>query len=526
MITGMSPSRFGLLFIFVLIGCSNQAPQPQSPSSFDSISIRALENPQNLDPAYATRTLDGHLTCLIHSGLVRCASNGGVTGEIADSWEPLQDGGYGVRFLIHPGLRFPSGRPVSSEDVIFSYSRLCRKDTGSPHAWVFEDVLGYREVREGSTENLSGIRACGNNCVEIELKEPSATLLARLTMPAARIVDRRVVAELGDTYGRSPQALGAWEIEERVDDSHLTLRPNRDCPWRNRYLSHLKFVISPQDFSATALFETGGLDVLHPLPLTQASKWKASGFWKNQILRIQELNVYYLGFGCHRPPLDRIEVRRALASVIHPHPFREVLFGDRATDSNGPIPPGILGYQTGMEGVPARKNPPEAAGDLQGLDLELWYIESDTSISHAMEAIQADLTKAGVHCRLCKTDAATYSSWRREGKFDLFFANWWADYPDPDNFLSPLFLSGSSSNMTRFSDPETDSLIVEAGKENRGDVRERLYQQAVHRIRELAPVVFLWHRNTEILHQPWVQGLEPAPLFHGTLYLNLRVEKR
>ncbi len=520
---GWIKEAFSVVIFLFLNGCSNQAPDPLPPTSRDTITIRALENPANLDPAYATRALDGHLVCLIHAGLVRCASDGSVVGELAEHWETLQDGRHGFRFHLHPGLRFPTGRLLTSADVVFSYSRLCCKKTGSPHTWVFQDVPGFREVQAGSAESLAGIRACGEDCVEIELGEPSATLLARLTMPSTRIVDHETVSKEGEGYGRSPKALGAWEIEERMDDSHITLRPNRDYPWRNRYLAHLKFIVSYQDFSSAALFETGRLHILQPLPLTQADKWKKMEFWSKQILRIEELNIFYLGFGCHRPPLDRPEVRRALASVIHPDPFREALFADRATTSNGPIPHGLLGYEEKKK----EDHPLEvSAKDLErikGLDLELWYIESYSAITLAMEAIQADLTKAGVCCRLRKTDAATYSSWRREGRFDLFFANWWADYPDPDNFLSPLFLSDSSSNMTRFSDPETDRLILEAGKEIDPGIRKRLYQQAVSRIRELAPVVFLWHRNTEILKQPWVDGFEPAPLFHGNLFLNLRV---
>jgi len=520
----MVPTGYYICFFLLLAGCSTQAPAPLPPTSNNTISIRALENPSNLDPAYATRALDGHLVCLIHAGLVRCASNGSVIGELAGHWEALENDRNGLRFYLHPGLYFPTGRPFTSEDVVFSFSRLCRKETGSPHAWVFQDVLGYREVHGGTAENLFGVRTCGDDCVEIELVEPSATLLARLTMPAARIVDRETVVTSGKGYGRSPKALGAWEIEERVDDSHITLRPNRNYPWRNRYLEHLKFIISGQDFSATALFETGRLHILQPLPLTQAGKWKRSEFWVKQILRIQELNIFYLGFNCHRPPFDRVEIRRALASVIHPDAFREALFADHATASYGPIPKGMLGYEEKMEDRSSKVSS-EDLEQIKGLDLELWYVESYSAITLAMEAIQADLAKAGVHCHLLKTDAATYSSWRREGKFDLFFGNWWADYPDPDNFLSPLFLSDSSSNMTRLSDRETDRLILEAGKANNAGVREQLYKQAVQRIRELAPVVFLWHRNTEILKQPWVKGFEPAPLFHGTLFLDLQVNE-
>ncbi|NUN96774.1 MAG: ABC transporter substrate-binding protein, partial [Candidatus Omnitrophica bacterium] len=244
-----------------------------------------------------------------------------------------------------------------------------------------------------------------------------------------------------------------------------------------------------------------------------------------------EMNLYYIGFGCHRPPLDRLEVRRTIARSIQPDRFRKALYGEVAELAEGPVPPGLLGAQA--SGSSNGGNSDE--NSREGLDtvhesahmtirpIELWYVESDSTTSLAMEAVQADLEAAGIECRLRKTDPTTYGSRRREGRFDLFYANWWADYPDADNFLSPLFLSGSSSNHTRFSDPETDRLILAARREWDPDRRAKLEREVLDRIQSLAPAVFLWHRGSEALTQPWVEGYRPPALFHGTLFLDLRV---
>lgn len=507
----------------LLGGCHSQPPLPSPPPEDGIIRIRTLENPTTLDPAFATRALDGHLACLVHAGLVRCSSQGQIIPELLSAWESLE-GGKRYRFRLLENLRFPSGSEVTSEDVVFSFSRLCAKKTTSPHAWLFEDVQGYREVLEGESERLAGIRVIDSHQFEVELAAPSATLPARLTMPAARIVDSRAVLKEGNHYGRKPSALGAWEVLEWVDDSHVSLQPNPLYPAHNRHLKGIRFTLAPQDFSACALFETGGLHILQPLPLTQAARWKAFPIWRDRIMRVRELNVYYLGFGCHRYPLDQIKVRQALVRYIHPEAFRKALFGNRTEPAHGPIPPGLPGHLL-SEPVELPPLDPSALDILRQKELELWFIESEASISLAMEAIQANLTAAGIRCRLRKTDAATYAAWRREGKFDLFFANWWADYPDPDNFLAPLFKTGSTSNMTRYTDPETDRLIQQVAIETDPQKRESDAQEASRRIIDAAPAVFLWHRNTEIISQPWVQGLDPSPLFHATLFLDLRIGK-
>jgi ABC-type transport system substrate-binding protein len=501
-----------------LAGCPPPSSSPTASHDRNSITLRALENPTTLDPAYATRTFEGHLACLLHAGLVRCGEDGSICLELAESWD-VQSGSSTFRFNLREGLRFPSGRPFTAEDVVMSFSRICLPETASPHAAIFSDVLGYQEIRSGTASTLQGVQAIGPQTVEVRLESPSVTLLPRLTMPAARVVDQGEVDREALPYGRRPKGLGAWEMVEWVDDSHLILRPNPLYPDRNQHLAELRFQIAPQDFTAASLFETGRLDVLHPLPFSQRERWLNHPQWQERILQAEEMNVYYLGFGCHRPPLDRPEVRRAIRSALHPDRFMKALYGNLALPANGPIPPGLTGYRNSKE------LSTESSTDLSGLSLELWFVESDSTTSLAMEAIQADLAASGIRCRLRKTDPATYGRWRREGRFDLFFANWWADYPDPDNFISPLFLTGSASNFTRFADPETDTLIHLGERESTPLRREEIYHRIQDRLDRLTPAVFLWHRRTEILTQPWVEGYRPAALFHGTLLLNLQRDR-
>ena len=511
----------------LLMGCGDVKPElpPIVPPS--QVVFRATENPPSLDPARAARTFDGHLVCLIHGGLLRSAPDGSVQTELAEKWE-VDRHGRRIRFFLKKGLRFPSGRMLSPEDVRYSFSRVCRPEMASPLSWVFEDVVGYAEVRSGEEDFLAGIHIVDATTVEIEVEEPSATLAARLTMPVTRIVDRTETEKQDTSYGRSPRGLGAWELLEWVDDSHITLRPNPLYPGRNRNLSSLRFNIVPQDFTASALFETGGLHVLDPLPVGQAARWRKSSFWRSRIETVPQYNLYYLGFGCHRPPFDRVEIRSAIRSAIGVQEIGTALYQNRVVFAGGPVPPGLIGHKedrdTESRDETKTLETDRMMGELKGLEVDLWFIDSDSTVSLAMEAVQADLAKTGLKCRLRRTDPTTYHSWRREGRFDLFFANWWADYPDPDNFLFPLFHSGSASNSVHLSDPEVDRLIQLARQQPEPEKRRDLYHRVISRLNRLAPAVFLWHRNSEVLIHPEVKGYTPPRLFQGTLYLNLRVE--
>ena len=504
-----------------MTGCSSEPlslPPPDSPV----ITLRGWDNPPSLDPAKVSGTFDGHLACLLHAGLVRSDPDGGILPELAQEWEVSEDG-TSVRFLLKEGLQFPSGKGFTAEDVLYSYKRVCRPETASPNAWVFENLLGYEEFRSDSTNSLPGIEVKSSTTIVFHLSRPDATFLARLTMPAARIVDRSKVEELGSSYGRHPVGLGAWRLVDWEDDSHLLLEPNPLYPGRNTDLEGLRFQLVPKDFTAGALFETGGLHVLDPLPLSQSPKWEDSALWSPLIRTSKQYNLYYIGFGCHRPPLDNPEVRKAIRRCIHVDRIRKVLFQDRAVPAYGPIPPGLLGN---LPSPPSWLNEDQdEAGLPEGLELELWFREGDSTLSLAMEAVQADLQSVGVSCRLRKVDRTTYIAWRREGKFDLFLGDWWADYPDPDNFMTPLFGSDSASKMTGFASPSVDRLLKKAAETVPPNERETLYHQASKEIYQGAPMIFLWHRHNKVITQPWVHGYQSPPLFQGTLHLDLRLEE-
>lgn len=526
---GLSKRKFrtGSLFIFTFsflfsLGCGRE-PQPAPIPADRIVVIRGRENPPTLDPAYAARTFDGHLCCLVHGGLVRANERGEVIPELAESWS-IEEEGRLYRFRIRKGLTFPSGRPLDASAAAGSWNRICSPETASPVAWVFEDVTGWREAVAGEVKGVAGFVPKGSHELEVHLTAPSSSFLARLTMPAARLVDLAEVEAKGAGYGRNPVALGAWQLSDWEDDSHLLFRPNPNYPEANRKIAGIRFDLITKDFSASARFEAGSLHILNPLPSSQAAYWKRFRQWENRIHPAQQLNLYYIGFGCHRPPFDDPGMRKALRKAMGIDEVRAVIHGSKAEPVYGPIPPGLIGSS------PARSRE-KALNDqerdlLSGLEMEMWFPDIDPTAALVMEGIQANLARWGVKVRLRRLDRTAYTAWRRQGRFEAFLGNWWADFPDPDNFITPLFRSDSDSNTTRFSDAEVDRLADEARREVNVDRRAELYGALADRLWEEAPMVFLWRLNEEVLTQPWVEGFTPPTLFQGTLYLDLSIAEQ
>ena len=59
------------------------------------------------------------------------------------------------------------------------------------------------------------------------------------------------------------------------------------------------------------------------------------------------------------------------------------------------------------------------------------------------------------------TDWSAFSKLVDDGKLPIFLWAWYADVPDPDNFLTKLFHSKSSRNFFGYANPAVDDLLVE-----------------------------------------------------------------
>lgn len=106
----------------------------------------------------------------------------------------------------------------------------------------------------------------------------------------------------------------------------------------------------------------------------------------------------------------------------------------------------------------------------------------------------------------------------RKGEADLFLTDWYADYPDPENFTFPLFHSrnaGTGGNYAFLSDPAIDSLTVALRTTVDEAAKERLAREADARIHALAPWIFLWHPVDVWALNSRTSGWEIPVIFNG-----------
>src|SRR5206468_4378309 len=137
--------------------------------------------------------------------------------------------------------------------------------------------------------------------------------------------------------------------------------------------------------------------------------------------------------------------------------------------ARGAIPPALGGGDTtraryAYDTVAARGQLAQA-GYPNGVAVQLWRSGSNVELGRVAQAIQAQLAAVGIRVEVVARDASSMREAARRGQTDMALLDWWADYPDGDNFLYPLFHSasfGPGGNVSFYSDPVTDSLILTA----------------------------------------------------------------
>jgi peptide/nickel transport system substrate-binding protein/oligopeptide transport system substrate-binding protein len=137
------------------------------------------------------------------------------------------------------------------------------------------------------------------------------------------------------------------------------------------------------------------------------------------------------------------------------------------------------------------------------------------------QSIQRYLVVLGVQVDLQEFDDwPTFRQALEQGDVQLFRYTWYADYPDPDNFLYPLFHSAGQRNYYRYDNPAVDKLLDNARRESDDLRRVDLYRQAEQLILNDAPAMMLLHFTYESVFQPYVEGVVVSAL--GDPYISLR----
>ncbi len=493
-----------LLTFSLLATCSKTEPEP------DTLYYRLNADAATLDPAFITDVNNATIAAKIYQGLVSLDDTLKIVPDLAERWEVLE-GGKIYRFYIDSKKTFCNGKTVTAQDVKYSYDRLLDIKTGSPNRWVFERV--------------DSIRAINNHTLEIRLKMPFPPFLAMLTMPAAYVVPQEEVQKWGKGFAFRPCSTGRYALDRWLPSREIRLKARGDIGNQSGQPKAIVYRIIPEDLTAISEFELGNLDVIG-IPGSAYMKFKRDPKWRDMIVESPSLNTYYIGMNTERPPFNNKALRRAVALAIDRAKILETFMDKRGRLANG-IVPDLLRKWTINETI--KYNPAESKKIVDEMGIKglrvLMLITADQEVLDLAEIIQHYLKKVGIEVVLRPMEWSAFKEAINKGEADMFWLSWWADYPEAENFLYPLFHSsnkGYGGNRTRYSNQRVDELLDKARISRDATQAVYLYRQIEQIVLDDLPLIPFWHRTDYVLRQPWIEGLRSYPIYSMDKGLGLR----
>ncbi len=483
-------------------------------------------DPQTLDPARISDIYSRSVSQQLFDGLVQFDQTLTVVPALAEFWRASRDG-LSWTFNLRKGVRFHHGREVTADDVVFSFTRILDPKTRSGAADLFANIKGAREFREGRARTVSGLVALDRYSVQITLEEALAPFVAVLAVGHAKIVPRDVVERLGDAFGTQPVGTGPFRFERWERGKEIVLVANHDYFGGAPRLSRLVYrIFLGEQFDA--MYTEFGKGNLEDTPVPPREQRVSSADARFIYVKRPMISVRFYGFNTRLKPLDDRRVRQALLYAVNREAIIDETFLGRFTPARGILPPGTQGFNPRLRGYaydPQRARALLAeAGYPAGRGLPpiaIWSSVKHDGIIREYEQIRRALDAVGIKTEIhYLTDWPAFSRALDEGTLPVFVYAWYADVPDPDNFLFKLFHSKSPRNFFRYANPGVDDLLVAARNAPEIQRRVELYQRAEQLVLDDAPLMPMMHHTYERLFQPYVRSVEVNGL--GDPYIPFR----
>jgi len=307
---------------------------------------------------------DANVVRQLFAGLTRLSTdNSEILPDLAVEWKASGDRRIYTFYLRQEAVWVDrTGQaisPITADDVVWTFRRLCDPATGAESAPLFYIIEGCAEAHTATgTPDLEGIevRAVDDFTVEFGLVEPAAYFPALLTAVAARPLPRVLIESAGDAWAQpehvwtsGPYLLQKWDDEGLV----LAQNPLFFAP-EGITISEVRFHVLPED-EALRRYDRNQLDMVLLSPPTTARL-------RYEQARQQELRAFpdpcstYAGFVTVKPPLDFRLVRLALSEAVDRERLVSEVLGGNALPARHLTPPGTFGApaadQIGVEWNP------------------------------------------------------------------------------------------------------------------------------------------------------------------------------
>jgi peptide/nickel transport system substrate-binding protein len=401
----------------------------------------------------------------------------GIIPWLATRWEVSADG-RDYTFTLARDVRWHDGQPLTAEDVAFSIDYYARH----PYRWM-------------STAMVEGATVLDPDRVRVRLEKPYAPFLedAAGVVP---IIPKHVWSGVSDptTYDAPDATVGSGPfklVEYRSAEGAYRLVANPTYFRGKVIVNEVQQLDSPPETRIQAI-QQGQLELVYSSDASVADLFKDHP--RLRVLETPPLSIVRLAVNTERPPLDRREVRQAVAYALDRASIAQaVTRGAPIVGSAGVVPPETPWFNPRVRTYPF--DPDRARALLQGRSYTLELLADPSS--REPELLEPMLQAVGINLVVKRVDGKTRTQLLREKNFLLGLVQHIGVGGDPD-FLRRWYAGEEANDFAQgsvFHHPEYERLAREQATTLDPAKRKELVFRMQEILAEELPTIVLYHRR-------------------------------
>ena len=425
-----------------------------------------------------------------------------VVPGLAKDMPEISPDGKTYTLTLRPNMKYSDGTPIKASDFTYAIKRLFKANSGG--SVFYEGIVGTKEFADGKADTISGIVADdASGAVTITLDKPNGTFTNVLGLTFAAPVPPTTPLDKEATNAPPPSS-GPFMISKVDAPNSLVMERNpqfktvKDAGATEVPDAQVDKIIVTQNKNNSAQVtgvEQNTIDYMQSPPdADRLTEVKAK--FSDRFRLENSINTYYFWMNNKTAPFNDVRVRQAINYAIDPEALNRV-FGGRLHSTQQILPPGMPGYdEFKMFPGPDMNKAKQLLAEANPADKDITVWTDDEPDRKRIGEYYHDLlNELGFNAQLKVISGDVYFTTignTSTPDLDTGFADWFQDFPHPDDFFRPLLngeniLPTNNNNFSQVSiaanDAKMDELrtgqLTEEARKQYAELDKSYMEQAV-----------------------------------------------
>ncbi|MFC4184270.1 peptide ABC transporter substrate-binding protein [Saccharococcus thermophilus] len=487
--------------------------------------INIKTEPFSLNPGLANDSVSGNVLYQTFEGLTRI-KDGKPQLAMAESYQVSKD--LKTYTFKLRDAKWSNGDPVTAKDFEYAWKWALDPKNQSQYAYQLYYIKNGQAFNEGKAKAEDvGVKAIDDKTLQVTLENPTPYFLQLTAFYTYFPVNSKIAAKNPKWYtnaGPDYTSNGPFKMVTWDHNNKIVLEKNENY-WdaKSVKLTKIEMVMVNDTNTELSMFNNGELDwagmPTGQLPPDSLSQLKAEGK-----LHVQPIaGVYWYKFNTEKPPLNNVNIRKALAYAINRKAIVENIAKGEQIPAMAAVPPTMFpenkkGYFKDNDVEKAKEYLKKGLQEL-GLkdvkDLPPITLSYNTDDLHAKiaQAIQ-DMWKKnlGIEVKLDNSEWAVYIDKLHSGDYQIGRMGWLGDFNDPINFLELFRDKKGGNNDTNWENPKYKQLLIDSQKETDPEKRKEMLKQAEAILMDEMPVAPIYFYTNTWVQKDNLKGVEMSGL--------------